>query len=446
MNPKLLQQIINGRWLIQPEAVIGFLPYIAAAVEGRELPRMGDWAEQRAQHRPVMFTIDAGGQVAAASHTASRAPGVKNIAIIPIAGPLVKYDEACGPVGTATLTDYVKNADSNPEVDAIVLKIDSPGGMVDGTQTLAHAIRDTRKPVVAFVDDGVMASAAYWIGSAADEIIASQKTDVIGSIGVMVSFADVRPAYEKLGVKFHELYSSLSPDKNKIFNDALAGQYDGIIKNMLDPIAKEFHSEVKKYRKEKLQLQEENVLTGKTYMASDAVKNGLIDAIGNFDFAIKRAAKLSSEQAAITNLNKSSSTMKIKTAWTAIMSFLGIAAESELTDAHIEKMNAELQTLSGVKERTSALEQQIIAAGKELNPEAKEGDKVDLVASIKKLKEEKAEAERLRDEYGRKAGAISTEPVKDGADKNDKKTGDAEADHFARVGAYTADALKRHGV
>ncbi len=81
-------------------------------------------------------------------------------------------------------------AASNPNIAAIVLQIDSPGGEVSGTQQLADVIKSVQKPVVAFVD-GMMASAALWIGSAADEIIASTPQDIIGSIGTMMSFGDM---------------------------------------------------------------------------------------------------------------------------------------------------------------------------------------------------------------------------------------------------------------
>jgi len=108
----------------------------------------------------------------------------------------MKEDMVCGPAGTATLGRIIQQADNNPNISAIVLHIDSPGGTVDGTEALANIIRNTNKPVVAFAD-GLMASAALWIGSAANEIIASTDTDEIGSVGVIMRFADWQPHWEK---------------------------------------------------------------------------------------------------------------------------------------------------------------------------------------------------------------------------------------------------------
>jgi ClpP class serine protease len=104
-----------------------------------------------------------------------------------------------------------------------------PGGTVDGTEALANSVKSVEKPVVTFVD-GLMASAAFWVGSQADEIIASTDTDEIGSVGVLLSFADLQPYWESLGIKFHKLVASTSPDKTKIWEDLRTGSTIPILK------------------------------------------------------------------------------------------------------------------------------------------------------------------------------------------------------------------------
>ena len=140
--------------------------------------------------------------------------------------------------------------------------------------------------------DGLAASAAYWIASAADEVISTSKTDVLGSIGTMVSWRDWSKMDESRGVVLKEYYATKSVDKNRSFKEANAGDGRMLIAEMLDPINNEFLSAVKNNRKEKLNLEKEDVLTGKTYVAQKAKDAGLIDSIMSFDQAIKKSISL----------------------------------------------------------------------------------------------------------------------------------------------------------
>ncbi len=221
-------------------------------------------------------------------------PFVKNgVFVLPVNGPLMKY-ENCGSPGTSNMLASFNQAVADPNISSIVLQIDSPGGTVDGTKVFSDAIKQSSKPVVAFVD-GMMASAAMWIGSAASEIIASTPTDMIGSIGTMVQWADFTEAYKAKGIKMHTAYASQSVDKNKTFSNAQeSGNYTELITSVLDPINDQFTSAISQNRNGKINLSKENVLTGKTYMAKDAIKYGLADKIGSLDMAIKRANALAS--------------------------------------------------------------------------------------------------------------------------------------------------------
>ena len=209
----------------------------------------------------------------------------------------MKEDMVCGPAGTATLARIIQQADNNPNISAIVLHIDSPGGTVDGTEALANIIRNTDKPVVAFAD-GLMASAAFWIGSAANEIIASTDTDEIGSVGVIMRFADWQPHWEKKGVKFHTIAASTSPEKNKAFDELREGNYDAYVKEVLDPIDKKFMDVIK----ERFPDCEDKHLTGKVFFARD-VMDVFVNSIGTLNDAIARAYQLSNPEEENTNHN-----------------------------------------------------------------------------------------------------------------------------------------------
>jgi protease-4 len=224
-----------------------------------------------------------------------------SIAIIPIRGPLMKDDEQdCGVLsaGMDTLGSRILDADQHPNISGIILYIDSPGGTVDGTQALADKVKSCKTPVVTFVD-GLMASAALWIGTSASLVIAQNSTTEIGSIGVMVQFADMQPRWEKKGVKFHRINADQSQDKNKTFTDALNGDYSGIKTDQLNPLAEKFITAVKANRPNL----PDSVFTGKMYFAEEAFSLGLIDSIGTFDSAIDVVTALSAAQ----HLNNSTS-------------------------------------------------------------------------------------------------------------------------------------------
>jgi len=94
-----------------------------------------------------------------------------------------------GGTSTALAADDFRQALADDTVKEIILDVDSPGGRVDGTAEFAKLIFESRgkKPITAFAN-GVMASAAYWIGSAADRILMSGETTAVGSIGVVATY------------------------------------------------------------------------------------------------------------------------------------------------------------------------------------------------------------------------------------------------------------------
>jgi len=269
INRKLIQAI-NQPWLIEPEAAhrwaliaLDLLHHPASVAEP-----VGNWANPEA------------------------VPYTKNgVFVLPVNGPLMKY-ENCGAPGTSNMVESLNQAINDPNVEAIVLQIDSPGGSVDGTKVFADAIKASTKPVVAFVD-GMMASAALWIGSSASEVIASTAHDMVGSIGTMIQWADFTEAYKQRGIKIHTAYATQSTDKNRMFSNASeSGNYTELITSMLDPVNDSFTSSVQANRAGKIDLNKENVLTGKVYMAKEGIKHGLVDKIGSLDTAIKRAKSL----------------------------------------------------------------------------------------------------------------------------------------------------------
>ncbi|KEZ65412.1 hypothetical protein C5I_0136090, partial [Pseudomonas syringae pv. syringae FF5] len=107
------------------------------------------------------------------------------VAIIPVVGPVFRYanlfTEISGATSTQVLATDLQSALDDPSIKSIILNIDSPGGVAAGINELAdqiHAGR-ARKRIVAYVG-GTGASAAYWLASAASEIVIDE-TALLGS-------------------------------------------------------------------------------------------------------------------------------------------------------------------------------------------------------------------------------------------------------------------------
>lgn len=201
-----------------------------------------------------------------------------SIATIKLTGVLMK-DDNCGDPGTVTMANVVKQLSANPNIETLIFDIDSPGGQAAGVKLLADAIKQSEKRTVAFIEEGMAASGAYWAASACDEIIVSQIMDEVGSIGAMtkVQFMDDAAALEKHGVSIKTVYAPQSPEKNYESEQAKLGNYKPL-EDKLAPLAQSFINAVTENRTI-VSTKEQDPLKGRMFYAEDALKLGLIDKI-----------------------------------------------------------------------------------------------------------------------------------------------------------------------
>lgn len=374
----ILQAITNGIWLIQPEFVHASSGLVARILNGEEAIRSyHDDSESEEPEFKGAFTVSAEGAVSYGSkYNPFEGATPNSTAVIGISGPIMKYDN-CGDPGTKTYNSILDKAASNPNINSVVLVIDSPGGTVDGTMDLATKVKNFSKPVVAYVD-GLMASAAYWIGSGAKEIIVNNETSTLGSIGTMISFADVQPMWEKDGVKFHYITADASVDKNKDFLEARKGNY-GLLKEKLNSINDLFVAGVTENRAGKLDLKKFNVLTGKTYLGADSVESGLADAINTFEYAVERAQALANgettplksqpiESANTQTPNNMKKVTLMVASMAAMIAAAGVTPEAgaesvdvELTDDVLNNINAALIAANTAKTDLTAVSEKLTA-------------------------------------------------------------------------------------
>ena len=236
-------------------------------------------------------------QAIAAGKAAAREFAVmRGTAIIPITGVIAKgagmVNNVSQPRGTAveSVRAQLRSALSDDEVERIMLHVDSPGGSVSGVADLAGEIRAAagKKPVTAFIED-MGASAAFWLASQASLVFAN-KTGAVGSIGVFAVVVDSSKAAEARGLKFHVIRSG--PLKgaggvgDEITDDQLAS-----FQERIDDVFGEFVDDVAAGR----DLARDKVLAvadGSVFTGRRAKRAKLVDAITDFDGALKRTAKL----------------------------------------------------------------------------------------------------------------------------------------------------------
>ncbi len=195
---------------------------------------------------------------------------------------VIMRDDFCGDAGSITKSNQLKWMDANPNIKGIILDINSPGGQVDGTATLADAIKNATTPITAIVNDGMACSAGYWIASAADEIYVTHEHSEVGSIGVYATLRDYTEYFKELGIRIEDVYAEQSTEKNKGYKDWKAGDPKAFIAR-LSSVADTFINVVKENRKGKLNLTAGDPFKGAVYGAAKATEIGLIDGIKSYD-------------------------------------------------------------------------------------------------------------------------------------------------------------------
>lgn len=215
-------------------------------------------------------------------------------AVIQVTGSLDKSPSLLSWLfGGSSTTEILANFEAaltDDSVDGIVLNVDSPGGAVDGTKELADAIFNARgkKPITSYVDSNAM-SAAYWIASAADKVIAPD-TARVGSIGVYMTHMDVSQRLQTEGMKPTYIYAG----KYKVAGNStapLSNEDKDYLQGFVDKYYSLFVESVARNRGVSVKTALSNMADGRVFIGSDALDAGLVDKIGNFRMALKRGAR-----------------------------------------------------------------------------------------------------------------------------------------------------------
>lgn len=246
------------------------------------------WAIMESAIPALSLAIDHGQPVAAVRRGARRGGSV---AVLPVVGTITQresiWSTLFGGATTEGLMAALHQAVNDPGVQAVVLDVDSPGGTVAGVPELAAEIYRLRgrKPIIA-VANSLMASAAYYIGSAADEVVVTPSAEV-GSIGVVALHANYREFYERMGV--HVTVISAGRYKAEGYPyDALTDEARAAIQARVDDYYGMFTRAVARHRDVPVERVRNEFGQGRVVGARQAVELGMADRIGTLDETIRR--------------------------------------------------------------------------------------------------------------------------------------------------------------
>lgn len=276
--------ILNSPWAIQPEKLQEIVEIYGRHMRGPkiDIKAIEAKAGQSFDSRPEGYEI------------------IDNVAVIPVQGIIAKkmniFHQISGGVSTELLGRDIAHALENDDAHSIILDIDSPGGTVDGTADLGELVFAAReqKPIVGLAN-GLIASAAYWIGSAASNLYIANSTTTAGSIGVVATHYDYSKANEKDGVTITEIYAgkfkriaSENKPLSKEGRESIQDQIDYLYSIFVDTVARNRGVDGAKVL--------DDMADGRLFIGQQAIDVGLVDGVSTITALIEQLNSNSSQK------------------------------------------------------------------------------------------------------------------------------------------------------
>lgn len=215
---------------------------------------------------------------------------IDKIAVIFANGIIIDGKETNGTICSDTIRKEIINAYLNPNIKAIIFRVNSPGGSVKGSEIIRNELSTARakgKPVVVSMG-GIAASGGYWISTPANYIIASPST-ITGSIGIFGVINTFEDILDSFGVHYDGVYTSTLANFSITKNLPRA-----ILHKMQLNIENGYHNFISLVAQSRYKTTYEidKIAQGYIWTGNDALNKGLVDKLGDFDDAISKAAEL----------------------------------------------------------------------------------------------------------------------------------------------------------
>lgn len=285
---RVLAYLASRPWAMEVSALRAMCEVIAARVAG-EAPEDRDWqAEGNFGGTPYTAESWAGTSPQQATAVAKKQG---RVAVLPVRGTILHrmsgMSAMSGGTGLEQLSKAFVALRDDPQVKAIVLDVDSPGGSVDGLVEAADLIRSSRgaKPIVAQVNVRA-ASAAYWLAAQADDVAVTPSGEV-GSIGVITVHEDISAMLEKMGVKETVIASTPFKAEGNPYGP-LSEEARAAIESDVHAFDAMFHDAVAEGRGAKVATVRAEFGQGRMVLAAEAVKRGMADRVATMEQTLNR--------------------------------------------------------------------------------------------------------------------------------------------------------------
>ena len=220
-------------------------------------------------------------------------PGDGKVGIVEIQGVITESKD---------ILNLIKRFREDDEIKSIVIRIDSPGGVIGPSQEIYREIRKTtpEKKIIASMGS-IAASGGYYIAAATNGIIANPGT-ITGSIGVILAYTNFRAVLDKIGmvpvvIKSGPFKDMGSPTKK------MSKEEKDVLQAFVDQAHQQFVSAIAEGRKMDID-HVKSLADGRIYTGEEAVKQGLVDRLGNFEDAIEWAGQLGGIQGRVSTVYK----------------------------------------------------------------------------------------------------------------------------------------------
>lgn len=256
------------------------------------------WAMQPARFAELCEREASTRTAAAPSHLEASLTGYRidpgGVAVVPLVGVTMRRPSALrrvfGAVDSMAVQRAIEAATYDPEVRSILLEIDSPGGEVNGTEALADAVARAKESKQIFAwSDGTMASAAYWVGSAASRVYLGSSTVTAGSIGVVATHTDLSGLEQRLGQRTTEIaagaFKRIASPYRPLSESGAAE-----LQSQVDYLYAVFVRAVATNRRTSIDRVLRDMADGREFIGQQAVDAGLVDGIRRFDDVLDELA------------------------------------------------------------------------------------------------------------------------------------------------------------
>ncbi len=271
--PHLARAVYETPWAIQPAKLDEILAFMATKLRGDDVPPDDVEAISAAARRPGPYRMSG------------------SIAVLPIVGTIIPRAGGLSAMSGATSIQRFRAsfraALEDDRVSAIVLDVDSPGGMVDGVPELADEIYAARgkKPIIAQANTFI-ASAAYWLASQADELVVSRSSEV-GSIGVVMMHSNWGEHYAKAGVEITYVATPRYKTEGNP-HESLSEETRAHLQSQINTYYGMFVNAVARGRGVAVATVREEFGEGRMVLANDAVRRGMADRVATMRQTIGR--------------------------------------------------------------------------------------------------------------------------------------------------------------